>query len=387
MANDKLKSIFTKENCYTVLQSLKALAEGCDDVAINGIAFESTSDGENKIVVTLGDGTKLESEPFKARSALAEYITHNKDTNTTEIGTNAEIDGALKTNSTAIFLSDEIAFAKIPVWYLKDDNSTVAVTASFPALVYVPNEQVKVMQDGETAEEATFVGAYAVTAGNSMRIGEDSSAVGAVASPIYKEDGTVAQTMEDALNGHVAFADLFVGPREILVNETSNLVYKGGDFINSLDGQVSDAIQVALNNFRIFNPVISSGVIDSSVTLGNAQAGTTVGSLLNIIGAVSQARYQHTVTMRASDSRTDVFCFTAMSSKNTPIDSYQDLNTVFGGCVLAGCGVHDTKTNTYNKLNLKGGSIATDFLTDGEETHYLSSFTGLAYSDDVCIPK
>lgn len=114
---------------------------------------------------------------------------------------------------------------------------------------------------------------------------------------------------------------------------------------------------------------------------------------------VSKSKYQHTVTIKATATADTAGCyitFTACSSKNTPIDSYQDLNAVFGGCALSASGVArlnaaDSGKGTL-KLDLHGGTIATDAIVclDASSAEYsikLSTLGSPAFSDDVCIPK
>lgn len=112
---------------------------------------------------------------------------------------------------------------------------------------------------------------------------------------------------------------------------------------------------------------------------------------------VSKSKYQHTVTIRATttaDKKGTKIVFTGYSSKNTPIDSYQDLNEVFGGCTLAASGCVDVADATKGAIgiDLHGGTIATDFImaTDGAQTNYkvmLSDLNAPVFSDDVCVPK
>lgn len=112
----------------------------------------------------------------------------------------------------------------------------------------------------------------------------------------------------------------------------------------------------------------------------------------------SLAKYQHTVTMTASGGTIDVPCaisFTGYSSKNLPIDSYQDLTEVFGGCSLVASGVLGSGDNqkVVRLIDLHGGTISSDFIMANEKlgaTQYpveLSLFGKLSFTDDVCIPK
>ena len=114
---------------------------------------------------------------------------------------------------------------------------------------------------------------------------------------------------------------------------------------------------------------------------------------------VSKAKYQHTVTIKATATADAGGCyitFTGYSSKNTPIDSYQDLHSLFGGCALSASGV--ARLNAADsgkgalKLDLHGGTVATDAIvcldaSGAEHSIKLSTLGSPAFSDDVCVPK
>lgn len=107
--------------------------------------------------------------------------------------------------------------------------------------------------------------------------------------------------------------------------------------------------------------------------------------------------FQHTVTIAgeqtAEDNFTGYLTFTANSTKNTPIDSYQDLHELFGGCNLSVSGLSSANRSAPAVLlNLHGGTIATDFivfvdLSQGNFDLPLSEFGLISFTDDVCLPK
>ena len=94
----------------------------------------------------------------------------------------------------------------------------------------------------------------------------------------------------------------------------------------------------------------------------------------------SKARYKHTVTLKTSAGAI-LWTQTLSNSKNTPVDSYQDLKTLFGGELLAGYG-------EYAQLDLRGGTEATDKLikADGTEAT-LESLGAIVYTDVCFLPK
>lgn len=94
----------------------------------------------------------------------------------------------------------------------------------------------------------------------------------------------------------------------------------------------------------------------------------------------SKARYKHTVTLKTSAGAI-LWTQTLSNSKNTPVNSYEGLKTLFGGELLAGYG-------EYAQLDLHGGTEATDKLIklDGTEAT-LASLGTIVYSDDCFLPK
>ena len=94
----------------------------------------------------------------------------------------------------------------------------------------------------------------------------------------------------------------------------------------------------------------------------------------------SKARYKHTITLKTSAGAI-LWTQTLPNSKNTPVNSYATLKTLFGGELLAGYG-------EYAQLDLHGGTEATDKLIklDGTEAT-LASLGAIVYSDDCFLPK
>ena len=111
----------------------------------------------------------------------------------------------------------------------------------------------------------------------------------------------------------------------------------------------------------------------------------------------SKARYQHTVTIKgtrpAQGGGSCFLTFTAYSSKNTPIDSAQDLIGVFGGCDLSVSGMYSPSQGTNFgavKLYLKGASAIADASLAyidpslvNEAGVKMSECGNLSFSDDV----
>lgn len=104
------------------------------------------------------------------------------------------------------------------------------------------------------------------------------------------------------------------------------------------------------------------------------------------LATASQAKYQHTVTISGEGFE---FCFTAPSSKNLVVDSYQDLKAVFGGERIGLTGYSSALSAKPVLIDLHGGSESNDFIRVFEENgntfanHTLSSLGAITFSDDV----
>ena len=278
MANVKLKSIFTKEDIYTVLQLLKALADGADT---NDADLQSQID-ELK--------NKLDSYAVDASGNITlNDALHVAKTGDVEVGKNLEVDG------NGYFVGKTVSVGTIPL-----DESVLP-----------------------------------------------------------------CGIRENPLDGSVCF----VG-------------YPGPDYST---GILFDARKAYF--FKVIFTADHPG--------GDLQV-----NALAFDANVSKSKYQHTVTIRAAATADAGGCyitFTACSSKDTPIDSYQDLNAVFGGCTLSagGNGRTNSAAGSFGivAIDLHGGTIATDKVIGvlaGNSEEYetpLSGFASLTFSDDVCIPK
>ena len=131
---------------------------------------------------------------------------------------------------------------------------------------------------------------------------------------------------------------------------------------------------------------VYSGKIELSDTVGDE-------ANLRLINTASQAKYQHTVhitSLSNADKQLNV-SFTAMSSKNTPVVSYQKLHEVFGGHNLTLSGlIKYWAMGVPIYLDLHGGTIETDKLYFVDATSAgayqqpaLSQFPNIVFTDDV----
>lgn len=115
----------------------------------------------------------------------------------------------------------------------------------------------------------------------------------------------------------------------------------------------------------------------------------------------SKSRYQHTVTIKGTrpsqGGGSCLITFTAYSSKNTIVDSAQDLIDVFGGCKLSVSGMYSPAQGTNFgalRLMLEGASTIDDaslgYIDPGitnEAGVKMSECGNLSFTDNVCIPK
>lgn len=126
------------------------------------------------------------------------------------------------------------------------------------------------------------------------------------------------------------------------------------------------------------------------VLVTDAKLKPIVTEIAEIKSTASRSRYQHTVTLSGDGFE---FCFTARSSKNLMVDSYQDLGIVFGGERIGLTGYSAALSAKPVLIDLHGGSESSDFIRVFEENgntfanHTLSSLGAITFADDVYIPN
>ena len=142
---------------------------------------------------------------------------------------------------------------------------------------------------------------------------------------------------------------------------------------------------------EVFNNGFIPYLLWNSGIFANALKVQGIEQKVNDIGAeMSTAKYQHTVTLHGDGFE---FCFTAPSSKNMVVDSYQDLGIVFGGERIGLIGYSSSLSAKPVFIDLHGGSESNDFIRVFEENgntfanHTLSSLGAITFSDDVYIPN
>ena len=219
-----------------------------------------------------------------------------------------------------------------------------------PADLFV-HEAVFMGEDGQFTKR--FVAFYPVVR-KDMVDGEETTFISDVwGFLINNKDGTPATTIDEALNGELGAIP----------------------FPFALQGRWQYA---EFGELRVY-----SGKIQLSDTGGDE-------ANLRLINTASQAKYQHTVTLSGDGFE---FCFTAPSSKNLVVDSYQDLGIVFGGERIGLTGYSHALSAKPLLIDLHGGSVSNDFIRVFEENgntfanHTLSSLGAITFEDDVYIPN
>lgn len=350
MANVKLKSIFTKEDIYTVLQLLKALADGVDE---NDTNMQAQIDELKQKIATL----KPEPEGYAVDNAgnvtINDILHVNKDGNT-------EVDGK------AYFCG------KNALIY----HGTVSTTIEGSA---VQSTVTALMMNGPAitiqGEEENYSGAGMVVLASQ---GNDFMVFLGIPLKVDSNGTKSPATLEDVYNGN--------WEPYTSIASCKHPIMLGDDNTATIDTIYTGSI------------IPSGGGIP---TIGsNFVIGGTASNLANVEAkatGASQAKYQHTVhitTLNDVDKQLNI-SFTAMSSKNIYISSYQSLHEVFGGCKLTVSGnmkYYVMQVPLY--LDLHGGTQDTDKIycssadsVGAYQQPTLSTFPNITFTDDVCIPK
>ena len=367
----------TTQDKLTLLQWLKKVEEALKSGSATAVKGVTAADGTFKIEIDFADGTSLVSEPIAAGGLPDGYAVdasgnitlndalHVAKTGDVEVGKNLEVDGTLTLNTPEDLKLKTGSLT--PPYYTVDDTNN-----------------------------------YIDIGGVTVYTGDDS---GDFDAPGVLQFGSLKDNNED-------FAIKSIDPNDILQNRADYDGYRGifnvfhlneiwiGQFVVN-DDTTASFYGVILRHdgnggdydllYFVDGPAKITG--DGSV---NYEEGSSYYDLA-LEKNVSMAKYQHTVTILAysSENKSGIkIVFTGYSSKNTPIDSYQDLNEVFGGCTLAasGCVMVGNDAKGAIGIDLHGGTIATDFImaTDGAQTNYkvmLSDLNAPVFTDDVCVPK
>ena len=306
MAKIKLTSVFTKEDVYTVLQLLKALADGVD-------TNEELTDA---------DIEQLKTSIEKLNSALS----------------------------------------------IAEDNTTTIANG----IVIKPTGDVDIGKNLDV--DGNIVKGYA----------------GIYHLPDGTEDGFSQYMDVIVFEGGDVNSHMFFG---LSLGEDSGLCY--APITDSAGNNITDPAQLPNG---IFNLGYCSTILGDDAQRQINDLSREVSGLKNKISTY----YQHTVKMEMAEKNNmgQGIYFTALSTSNVPIDSYQDLQTVFGDRDIAVTGfivIQQTPTDylqvPVKYLNLHGGSITTDKVcvftlaldTSLINEYALSELDTITFKDDVCL--
>lgn len=373
MANVKLKSIFTKEDIYTVLQLLKALADGVDE---NDTNMQAQIDELKQKIATL----KPEPEGYSVDTAgnvtIAGALKANNNGNV-EVLKNLNVDGNASVN-TLPFKAQDIAIAQLPVKDIAMGGGDVGMT--LPAiLIYCHSSGTIEGMGVKTAGVYAIVRATITVDGGSS---SDNINIPFSTVYVYNDQMQPVTTLDEALeHGHLETSTLLGFEPVTFDSDMKTFHIDGGEITEAKIQNLTAKLQ-------------QGSYIDNSVTVGSDGLGNSIGYTLD---SKSEAKYQHTVhitTLNDVDKQLNI-SFTAMSSKSTPVNSYERLHEVFGGCNLTVSGnakYYSMQVPVY--LDLHGGTQDTDkiYVTGSDsvgayQQPTLATFPNITFTDDVVIPK
>lgn len=366
MANVKLKSIFTKEDIYTVLQLLKALADGVDE---NDTNMQAQIDELKTKIDTL----KPEPEGYSVDNAgnvtIAGALKANNNGNV-EVSKNLNVNGNASVN-TLPFRAQDIAIAQLPVKDMSGGSGDTGMT--LPAILIHCHSTGSI--EGTAVRTS---GVYAIVRSAITIDGGSSSDtinIPFMATYVYNDNMQPVTTLDEALSeGHLDTATLLGFDPVTFDTEMKTFHIDGGEITEAHIQNLTAKLQ-------------QGSYIDNSVIVGSDGYGNSIGSILDL---KSDGKYQHTVTLHGDGFE---FCFTAMSQKNMQVTSYLDLRTVFGGRRIALTGFSAALSARPVYIDLNGKTVETDFIRvyneagGGFSNKTLSSIGTIIYEDDVSEAK
>lgn len=380
--------VSTTDGRLTLLQWLKKVENALKNASATAVKGVPQADGKVIFEIDFADGTSIKSDPFELPEKLPDGYAVDASGNITlngglhvdnagnvEMGKNLNVDGNASVN-TLPFRAKDIAIAQLPI---KDTSGEIAVTGlSLPVILIHCHSTGSIFGMGATANGVYAIVRATITAGE----GPDSESMNIpfTTTYVYNDQMKPVTTLDEALaEGHLEPSTLLSFP-PVTFDEDMKTFH--------LDGR-----EITEANIRNLTATLRQGsYIDGSVTVGSG--GNSIEYTLN---SKSEAKYQHTVhIVTYSDAERQLnVSFTAMSSKNTPINSYQTLHDVFGGRNLTlGGGMKYYTMQTPIYMDLHGGTISTDKIycastenVGAYQQPTLSSFPSIAFTDDVCIPN
>lgn len=369
--NDTIVS--TTDGRLTLLQWLNKVEDALKNASATAVKVVPQADGKVVFEIDFADGSTISSEPFEVGGLPDGYAVDGAG-NVTIAGAlkannngDVEVNKNLNVDGNATF-SDKNSF----IWHgtITETLEGMTITSNVSGLFF---QGPTATMNGETIyKPAIFalVGAMDNDGFNCYLI-----------NPLHYDPDTQEArpaTAEEILSGNWSFF-MSLNEGKLLINNMSDATLNTLD-VNHLS--VSGVLPAIDEFFKVTN---------KNMTLGE------IADEAKKVDWKSDAKYQHTVHLITySDENAQLnVSFTAMSTKNTPVDTYQNLHEVFGGCNLALSGLIKYQSALIPVyIDLHGGTIETDKIYAVDPSNpgayrpqTLSTFPNITFTDDVVMPK
>lgn len=413
--------VSTTDGRLTLLQWLKKVEAALKNASATAVKAVPQADGKVVFEIDFADGTNIKSEPFELPEKLPEGYAVDVAGNITlnggllvdkvgnvEMGKNAIVDGTLTLNTPQNLIFKTGAISSEPEGYAVDGAGNVTIAG---ALTANKNGDVEVLKNLNADGMATFGGGknaiyqktkienfggteisstmgFLLLSGVGLSVGGQTTSNGGPACLfLLNEEGTadgatakigVPRNASGEIISSIAADDFspygtYALARRIIIANEDDQLQENVIYVDNLTSK--SAVPAIDSKFCLSdNPTVS----------------------LAKLATASQAKYQHTVhitTLNDPDKQLNL-SFTARSSKNTPINSYQALHEVFGGRNLTVSGnakYYEMQLPVY--LDLHGGTMDTDKIylsssisVGAYQQPTLSTFPSITFTDDV-VPE
>ena len=319
-----------------------------------------------------GGGSGLPEDYAASLQSLIQFVGTK-----TEVGGDMEVDGKASVN-TLPFRVQDIAFASLPVKNLYQGMGDLGIT--LPVILIYCHSKGAI---GDA--ELTASGVFAILQ-TKLEQKTDANTVSAYVPlsgvMVYDDEFNPVATLDDAIaKGHLELLTLSAGDKVGFDDENKYFTLNGTEIPKA----VFQNLEV---RFGLTARIDYNSTINELARIGYSGGGSD--TIADILGRKSEAKYQHAVTISGEGFE---FCLTAPSSKNLVVDSYQDLEAVFGGDRIGLTGYSAALSAKPVLIDLHGGTVATDFIRVFEENgsvfsnKTLASLGTVTYTDDVYIPN
>ena len=359
--------VSTTDGRLTLLQWLKKVEAALKNASATAVKGVPQADGKVVFEIDFADGTSIKSDPFELPEKLPDgYAVDGAGNVTINDALHINKDGNTEVNGKAYFCGKD---ALIYHGSVSTTMEGTAVNVSLTALMMNgPQITVAGEQQGDMGAGMLILASmgndFMVFLGTPLKFNSDGTTSPATLEDVYNDNWNPYISMDSCKQPIMVGKD----GTALIEHIFTNSIVATGEGTPSID---------------------KSFVIDGTAsTLGDVEAKAT---------GASQAKYQHTVhitSLSNADKQLNV-SFTAMSSKNAYVVSYQKLHEVFGGRNLTISGlIKYWAMGVPIHLDLHGGTISTDkvyFVDSSSAGAYqqpaLSEFPNIAFTDDVTTPN